>query len=72
MTPEAENAIRSVARNCRADLISATSGKVSTEKDAIITAILDKYAKKITCMPPGRFPARMWLCYYVSQLSKGN
>jgi len=72
MTPQTENAIRSVAKNCRAEMIVAMKGKLSTEKDAISTAILDKYAKKITCLPPGRFSERMWLCYYVSQLSKGR
>ena len=37
-----ENAIRSVARCCRAEIIEATDGKPLSEHDKLITEILDR------------------------------
>ena len=41
-----ENAIRSVARCCRTEIIEATDGKPTSEHDKLITEILDRHAKK--------------------------
>lgn len=65
-----ENAIRSVARCCRAEIIEATDGKPLSEHDKLITEILDRYAKKITALPPNSFSAKRWLSYYVRQIDK--
>ncbi|HFI1945249.1 TPA: hypothetical protein ACGPN1_002137 [Yersinia enterocolitica] len=42
-----ENAIRSVARGCRTEIIEATDGKPIQEHDKLITEILDRNAKKL-------------------------
>ncbi|MGE4987818.1 hypothetical protein [Yersinia enterocolitica] len=65
-----ENAIRSVARGCRTEIIEATDGKPLSEHDKLITEILDRNAKKITALPPNTFPAKRWLIYYVRQIDK--
>ncbi|HDL8066283.1 TPA: hypothetical protein PXQ51_002251 [Yersinia enterocolitica] len=69
-----ENAIRSVARCCRTEIIEATDGKPLSEHDKLITEILDRHAKKITTLPieiqPKTFPAKRWLSYYVRQIDK--
>lgn len=69
-----ENAIRSVARCCRTEIIEATDGKPISEHDKLITEILDRHAKKITALPieiqPKTFPAKRWLSYYVRQIDK--
>ncbi|OJB95752.1 hypothetical protein [Yersinia ruckeri] len=65
-----ENAIRSVARCCRKEIIEATDGKPISENDSLITEILDRHAKKITALPPNTFPAKLWLSYYVRQIDK--
>jgi hypothetical protein len=65
MDTKTENALRSVARQCRAEIIAKTKGKPKPQHDPIITTILDFYAKKITALPPGRFSAKRWLSYYV-------
>lgn len=70
MTPEAENAIRSVARKCRAEIIKAIDGRPKSDHDSIITTLLDKYARIIQCLPPGTFPAKRWLSYFVRQVDK--
>lgn len=70
MTPEAENALRSVARKCRAEILTATKGKPKSEHDRITTLLLDKYTKLITALPPGKFSARLWLTYYVRVVDK--
>ncbi|WP_240442715.1 MULTISPECIES: hypothetical protein [Yersinia] len=41
-----ENAIRSVARQCRTEIINSTAGIPKTQHDPIVTKILDRYAKK--------------------------
>ncbi|WP_261375885.1 hypothetical protein [Yersinia intermedia] len=46
-----ENAIRSVARCCRAEIIEATDGKPLSEHDKLITEILDRHAKKSPLYP---------------------
>ena len=48
-----ENAIRSVARRCRTEIIAKTEGKPKQLHDPITTAILNTHAKKITALPPG-------------------
>ncbi|WP_312062323.1 hypothetical protein [Pantoea septica] len=70
MSPETENALRSVARKCRADILIATKGKPRSEHDRIITTLLDKHAKTVQCLPPGTFPAKRWLSFYVRQVDK--
>jgi len=70
MTPEAENAIRSVARKCRSEIIKAIDGRPKAEHDSIITRLLDKHARTIQCLPPGTFPAKRWLSYFVREIDK--
>jgi len=70
MTPEAENAIRSVARKCRAEIIKAIDGRPKSDHDSIITNLLDKHARTIQRLPPGTFPAKRWLSFYVRQVDK--
>lgn len=70
MTPEAENAIRSVARKCRAEIIKAIDGRPKSDHDSIITTLLDKRARTIQCLPPGTFPAKRWLSYFVREIDK--
>ncbi|AUY25538.1 hypothetical protein [Mixta calida] len=70
MTPEAENAIRSVARKCRAEIIKAIDGRPKSDHDSIITTLLDKHARTIQCLPPGTFPAKRWLSYFVREIDK--
>lgn len=70
MSPEAENALRSVARKWRADILIATKGKPRSEHDRIITTLLDKHAKTVQCLPSGTFPAKRWLSFYVRQVDK--
>lgn len=70
MNLEAENALRWVARKCRDDILIATKGKPRSEHDRIITALLDKHAKNVQCLPPGKFPAKRWLSYYVREIDK--
>lgn len=70
MSPAQENALRSVARNCRAEIIKATAGQPKSEHDRIITLLLDKFTKQITALPPGKFRPRDWLTYYVRVVDK--
>lgn len=70
MTPQVENALRSVARECRKAVLAAIDGKSRAEQDAITTELLDKYTKKITCLPPGGISAKLWLIYYVRLIDK--
>ncbi|WP_455916199.1 hypothetical protein [Pantoea agglomerans] len=70
MTPEAENALRSVARKCRAEILKAITGKPKSEHDRITTLLLDKHTKQITALPPGKLSARPWLTYYVRVVDK--
>lgn len=64
-----ENAIRSVARCCRTEIIEATDGKPISEHDKLITEILDRHAKNHRSTP-NTFPAKRWLSYYVRQIDK--
>ncbi len=70
MSPEIENAIRSVAKKCHREIRQAIDGKPPSERDRIITTLLDKYAKQIQCLPPNDFPAKRWLAYYISRIDK--
>lgn len=65
MNAQTENALRSVAKQCRREILDATCGIPRSEHDPIITSILDKYAARIAALPPGTFSAKRWLCYYV-------
>ncbi|HFK7188731.1 hypothetical protein ACCC84_10085 [Serratia odorifera] len=65
-----ENAIRSVARRCRTEIIDKTKGKPKKQHDPITTEILNHHAKKITAIPPGKFSAKLWLSYYVHLIDK--
>ncbi|QBR52767.1 hypothetical protein [Erwinia sp. QL-Z3] len=70
MSPAQENAFRSVARKCRAEILKAITGKPKSEHDRITTLLLDKHTKQITALPPGKFSARLWLTYYVRVVDK--
>lgn len=70
MTPQVENAIRSVARECRRAILAGIKGKPKKQHDTIITALLDQHAKKITSLPPGTFSAKRWLTYYIRLIDK--
>jgi len=70
MTPQTENALRAVARKCRSEILKAIDGRPKSEHDHIITALLDKHAKTVQCLPPGTFPAKRWLSFYVRQVDK--
>ncbi|MFP1891035.1 hypothetical protein ACLEEJ_00465 [Lonsdalea quercina] len=65
MKPEIENALRAVARRCRDEIISARKGHPASEHDQITTPIVNKHAATITALPPGKFSAKLWLCYFV-------
>lgn len=70
MSPQTENALRAVARKCRSDILAALKGKPRSERDSIVTAILDRHAKTIDCLPPNTFRPKLWLVYYVRQIEK--
>lgn len=70
MNADIENALRSVARRCRDEIISGTASKHKSEHDSIITSLLDKHAKTITTLPLSTFPAKRWLSYFVRQIDK--
>lgn len=70
MEPSTENALRSVARKCRAEILKSITGKPKAEHDRITTLLLDKHTKTITALPPGRFPAKQWLVYFVRVVDK--
>ncbi|MEY8768976.1 hypothetical protein AB6T85_00785 [Erwinia sp. ACCC 02193] len=70
MDAPTENALRSVARSCRKEIISAKKGKPKSEHDRITTLLLDKYTKLITALPPGNFTTKRWLTYYVRVVDK--
>lgn len=70
MAPEVHNAIRSVAKRCREELLTAIDGRPKSEHDRITTAILDKYAQQISALPTGKFGAKSWLSYYVMLIGK--
>ncbi|MDA5496893.1 hypothetical protein [Yersinia aleksiciae] len=65
-----ENAIRSVAKDARIEIIEAKEKYPIQEHDKHFTEILDRHAKKITGLPPTTFPAKRWLSYYVRQIDK--
>ncbi|WP_240154050.1 hypothetical protein [Candidatus Pantoea communis] len=70
MSTQTENALRAVARKCRSDILAALKGKPRSERDSIITAILDRHAKTIDCLPPNTFRPKAWLIHYVRQIDK--
>lgn len=70
MDAPTENALRSVARSCRSEILSAKAEAPKSEHDRITTLLLDKYTKLITALPPGRYPARQWLVYFVRVVDK--
>ncbi|WP_277967091.1 hypothetical protein [Pantoea trifolii] len=70
MTPATENALRAVARKCRAEILTAIDGKPKSEHDRIITTLLDKHAKTINCLPPNTFRPKSWRVHYVRQIEK--
>lgn len=70
MSPAHENAIRSVARACRAEIINAIASKPKSEHDQITSILLDKHTKTIQCLPPDQFSAKSWLTYYVRVVDK--
>lgn len=70
MSTQTENALRAVARKCRSDILTELKGKPRSERDGIITAILDRHAKTIDCLPPNTFRPKAWLIHYVRQIDK--
>lgn len=68
--PQARNVLRAVARKNRSEIIKAIDGRPKSEHDRIITTLLDKHAKTVQCLPPGTFPAKRWLSFYVRQVDK--
>ncbi|MGP4130495.1 hypothetical protein OJE16_12275 [Pantoea tagorei] len=72
MTLQAENALMALARKCRSEILKAIDGRRKSEHDRIITTLLDKHAKTVQCLPPGTFPAKRWLSFYVRQVDKEN
>lgn len=70
MSPQTENALRAVARKCRSDILAALKGLPRSERDSIITAILDRHAKSIDCLPPNTFRPKAWLVHFVRVIDK--
>lgn len=70
MQTEQENALRAVARRCRAEIISAKKDKPKSEHDRITTLLFDKYTKQISALPPDTFSAKRWLTYFVRVVDK--
>jgi hypothetical protein len=70
MTPQAENALRSVARECRTALVAALKAAPKAEHAAITTELLDRYATKVTTLPPDTFAPKRWLVYYIRLIEK--
>lgn len=70
MTPQVENALRSVARECRKAILAGIEGKPKDQHDAIITALLDQHTKKITCLPPGKISPKLWLIYFIRRIDQ--
>lgn len=70
MSPAHENAIRSVARACRSEILNAIADKPKSEHDQITSRLLDKHTKTIQCLPPGKFSAKSWLVYFVRVVDK--
>lgn len=70
MTPEVENALRSVARECRKAILAGIKGKPKAQHDAIITALLDQHTKRITCLPPGKISPKLWLVHYIRRIDQ--
>lgn len=65
MTPENENAIRSVAKEVIAEYRSK-SNKQSYRQ------LLDKHCTKISAICPSRFPAWQWLNVFVYRVSENK
>lgn len=70
MAPQAENILRSVARECRKAILAGIKGRPAAEHDAIISACLDEYEGRLKSVPLKRFSARMWLAYYVRLIGR--
>lgn len=70
MTPEVENVLRSVARECHQAIKAGIKGKKKKEYDAIFSAELDAHARKVATLPVGKFHPKRWLAYYVSLIDK--
>jgi hypothetical protein len=70
MNTAIENALRGVARECRAEIVEIRKCHPKECHDPLTTAALDRYAKKITFSIPGRFNKKRWLSYYVRIIDK--
>lgn len=70
MEAHIENALRAVARRCRADILTAIKNQPKPKHDPIITDLLDKHTKSIQALPPGTFPAKLWLVYFVRLIDR--
>lgn len=74
MDAATENALRSVAKDARTEIVAVKEKYPITEHDKHFTEILNRHAKKITALPieiqPKTFPAKIWLSYYVRQIDK--
>lgn len=49
---------------------TAIENAIRSQARQAYAEILDRYAKKITALPPNTFPAKLWLSYYVRQIDK--
>lgn len=65
MTPENENAIRSVAKEVIAEYRSKSNQQSYRQ-------LLDKHSPKISAICPSRFPAWQWLNVFVYRVSENK
>lgn len=69
----AANRARLASENqtAQAALVAAnnTARRSLADKEAA-TRLLDKHARTIQCLPPGTFPAKRWLSYFVREIDK--
>lgn len=64
------NLLRSVAKECRAEILKRAKQAPISERDKITTEILDKHTKKISGLKFDRFSPKRWLTYYIYEVSK--
>lgn len=67
---EYQNVLRQTARLCRAELTERLNGVHISQRDAIMTEVLDKHAATIKRLPSGTITPKSWLVHYIRLLSK--
>lgn len=70
MTPEIENAFRSVARNCLKDIKDSVFGIPASQHDPIITPILDRHVKSLVGIDAKPFSKKDWLGYFIRKIQQ--